>query len=360
MSRPLLPSPACPAVHGRLGALLDHLDTRPLHGQRIFVTGGTGFFGYWLLSLFDLLHRQGVALKVCVLSRQPARFLARAPFFADTPWLEWQQGDVKDFGALPPTDLLIHAATDTDAAAHRHPLAIMDDILLGTRHTLGQARESGVRRALYVSSGAVYGRQPADVERIPEDAAFACDALHPGSAYGEAKRAAEQWCLQYGLQHGIDIPVARCFAFVGATLPLDGHFAIGNFIRDALTGQDIHVGGDGSPLRSYLYGADLAIWLLTLLLQGQHGRAYNVGADQAVSIAELASRVRDTLAPDAAVHIACGRDDKAERNRYVPTIARARQELALDAWTPLEQAIRFTADCAPSEPQTRTATPSRR
>ena len=63
MSRPLLPSPACPAVHGRLGALLDHLDTRSLHGQRIVVTGGTGFFGYWLLSLFDLLHRQGVTLK---------------------------------------------------------------------------------------------------------------------------------------------------------------------------------------------------------------------------------------------------------------------------------------------------------
>jgi nucleoside-diphosphate-sugar epimerase len=203
-----------------------------------------------------------------------------------------------------------------------------------------------VRRALYVSSGAVYGRQPADVAQIPEDAAFACDALHPGSAYGEAKRAAEQWCLQYGQQHDIAIPVARCFAFVGATLPLDGHFAIGNFIRDALAGQTIQVSGDGSPLRSYLYGADLAIWLLTLLLQGQHGRACNVGADQALSIAELAHQVRDTLAPAAAVHIARGHDDKAGRNRYIPSIQRARHELALDAWTPLEEAIRLTAECA--------------
>ena len=346
MSDPMLPPPASPAVHGRLGALLPHLDTRSLDGQRIFLTGGTGFFGYWLLSLFELLHRQGLDLKVCVLSRQPARFLARAPFFADAPWLQWQQGDIKDFGAIPAADLLIHAATDTDAAAHRHPLAIMDDVLLGTRHTLGRAREAGVRRALYVSSGAVYGRQPADVAQIPEDAAFACDASHPGSAYGEAKRAAEQWCLQFGLQHGIDIPVARCFAFVGATLPLDGHFAIGNFIRDALAGSDIQVSGDGSPLRSYLYGADLAIWLLVILLGGQHGRAYNVGADQAVSIAELAGRVRDTLAPGAAVHIARGHDDKAERNRYIPSIQRARHELALDAWTPLEQAIRLTAECS--------------
>jgi nucleoside-diphosphate-sugar epimerase len=82
-----------------------------------------------------------VALKVCVLSRAPTAFLARAPFLADAPWLDWQQGDIKDFGALPPADLLIHAATDTDAAAHRHPLAIMDDILLGTRHTLERARK---------------------------------------------------------------------------------------------------------------------------------------------------------------------------------------------------------------------------
>lgn len=360
MSRPLLPPPTCSAVHGRLGALLGHLDTRGLVGQRIFVTGGTGFFGYWLLSLFDLLHGQGLDLKVCVLSRQPASFLATAPFFAHAPWLDWLHGDIKDFGALPPADLLIHAATDTDAAAHRHPLAIMDDILLGTRHTLNRAREGGVRRAVYVSSGAVYGRQPNDVEHIPEDAAFACDASHPGSAYGEAKRAAEQWCLQFGLQHGIDIPVARCFAFVGATLPLDGHFAIGNFIGDALAGNDVHVSGDGSPLRSYLYGADLAIWLLVILLGGQHGRAYNVGSDQAISIAELAGRVRDTLAPGAAVRIARGGDDKALRNRYIPAIDRARHELALDAWTPLEQAIRLTAECATSEPQTRTATPSRR
>ncbi|WP_374244317.1 NAD-dependent epimerase/dehydratase family protein [Zoogloea sp.] len=346
MSCRLLPSPACPAVHGRLGALLGHLDTRRLHRQRIFLTGGTGFFGYWLLSLFDLLHRQGVALEVCVLSRSPAAFLARAPFFADAPWLNWQAGDIKDFGPPPAADLLIHAATDTDADAHRHPLAIMDDILLGTRHTLERAREAGVRRALYVSSGAVYGRQPADVAQIPEDAPFACDALHPGSAYGEAKRAAEQWSLQFGQRHGIAIPVARCFAFVGATLPLAGHFAIGNFIRDALAGQHIQVSGDGSPLRSYLYGADLAIWLLTLLLQGAHGRAYNVGADRALSIAELAHRVRDTLAPAAAVHIAHGHDDKAARNRYIPSIERARHELALDAWTPLEDAIRLTAECA--------------
>ena len=355
MPRPPLPSPDCPAVQGRLAALLEHVDTRGLEGQRLFITGGTGFFGYWLLSLCQLLHRRGVDLRVSVLSRSPAAFLACAPFFADAPWLGWVEGNVKDFGPPGAADLLIHAATDTNAAAHRHPLAIMDDVLLGTRHTLGRALEAGVRRALYVSSGAVYGPQPAHVERIVEDAGLACDATHPSSAYGEAKRAAEQWCLQFGLAHDVPIPIARCFAFAGPALPLDGHFAIGNFIGDALAGRDIHVNGDGRPLRSYLYGADLALWLLRILLDGQHGRPYNVGSDQAVSIAGLAGQVRDVLAPGAAVRIAGEPDEKALRSRYVPAIDRARRELALDAWTPLAQAIRFTADCAPPpQPPART------
>jgi dTDP-glucose 4,6-dehydratase len=133
---------------------------------------------------------------------------------------------------------------------------------------------------------------------------LACDACHPSSAYGEAKRLAEQWCVQHGLQHGMNISIARCFAFVGAGLPLDGHFAIGNFIADALAGRPVAVRGDGSPMRSYLYGADLAIWLMTCLLRGQHGRAYNVGSNQPLSIRELAQQVNQTLKNEAGVNIA--------------------------------------------------------
>ncbi|MDD2670156.1 NAD(P)-dependent oxidoreductase [Zoogloea sp.] len=342
----MLPDPRCPPVQGRLTALLDHLDASPLDGRTVFITGGTGFFGYWMLSLFDLLRQRGIDVRVRLLSRNPAAFAAVAPYFSAQSWVSCVPGDVKSFQDATPADLLIHAATDTDAAAHRDPLAIMDNILLGTRHTLAHALSSGVRRVLYVSSGAVYGVQPADIEQLPESASCACDATHPDSAYGSAKRGAEQWCVQFGLEHGIAIPIARCFAFVGAGLPLNGHFAIGNFIGDALAGRPICVNGDGTPLRSYLYGADLAIWLLKILLQGTHGQAYNVGSDQAVSIRELAETVRDALCPEHAVHITRSAPDNALRSRYIPAIGRARSELDLDVWTSLEQAIRLTAACA--------------
>jgi nucleoside-diphosphate-sugar epimerase len=340
------PDPRSPSVQGRLTALLDHLGATPLAGRTVFITGGTGFFGYWMLSLFDLLRQGGVEVRVRLLSRNPAAFAAMAPYFAAQPWVSCVRGDVKGFADATPADLLIHAATDTDAAAHRDPLAIMDNILLGTRHTLAHAVSSGVSRILYVSSGAVYGVQPADIQQLPESANCACDATHPDSAYGSAKRGAEQWCVQFGLAHGIAIPIARCFAFVGAGLPLNGHFAIGNFIGDALAGRPIRVNGDGTPLRSYLYGADLAIWLLKILLQGAHGQAYNVGSDRAVSVRELAETVRDALSPGQAVQITRSAPDNALRSRYIPAIDRARNELGLDVWTPLDQAIRLTAACA--------------
>lgn len=338
----MLPLPGSHAVQGRLAELLPYLDSRPLEGRTVFISGGTGFFGYWLLSLFDLLHQRGCDVRVRILSRAPEAFLARQPYFASQPWISWARGDIKEFSDEANADFVIHAATETRADAHSHPLAIMDDILLGTRRTLDHALASGATRALYVSSGAIYGPQPAEFEHLPETATCACDACHPTSAYGEAKRAAEQWSLQFGRQHRIDIPVARCFAFVGPGLPLDGHFAIGNFIGDAISDAPIHVKGDGTPLRSYLYGADLAIWLLQILLHGEHGRAYNVGSDQAVSIQELAETVRAILNPTQTVQIADRAADNLLRTRYVPAVDRAREELGLDVWTTLPEAIRLT------------------
>lgn len=342
-----LPDPRSPEVQGQLRLLPQPFDAGELDGQQLLITGGTGFFGYWLLSLLDCLHQQGVNLQARVLSRRPDAFLAKAPYFSNRKWLSWINGDTKDFETRDHAQWLIHAATDTHAQAHANPIGIMEDVVLGTRHTLHVGTRIGVKRALYVSSGAVYGPQPVDLPSFREDSRLACDASHPGNAYGEAKRMAEQWCVQHGLQHGMSIPIARCFAFVGAGLELDGHFAIGNFIADAVAGRPITIKGDGSPMRSYLYGADLAIWLLTCLLRGQHGRTYNVGSNLPLSILELAQQVNRTLKNEAGLSINATQVGSAvDRHRYLPDTERAQTELGLATWTPLDQAIRFTAQWA--------------
>jgi dTDP-glucose 4,6-dehydratase len=182
------------------------------------------------------------------------------------------------------------------------------------------------------------------MEQIPEDYNGIPDPLNPQNAYSVAKRCAEHLCALYQDRYGLQTIVSRCFAFIGRDLPLDVHFAIGNFIRDALYRDEITVAGDGTAVRAYLDQRDLAVWLTTLMEKGQGGRAYNVGSDQAITIANLADQVRDLLSPGKPVHILGKAEVSGDRSRYVPDISRARTELALDVTIPLAEAIRATAE----------------
>jgi dTDP-glucose 4,6-dehydratase len=125
-------------------------------------------------------------------------------------------------------------------------------------------------------------------------------------------------------------------------MQLDAHFAIGNFIGDRLHDRPIRVQGDGSPVRSYLYASDLMVWLWTILFRGQSCRAYNVGSEEALNIATLAREVAAALPPAVDVDIASTAAPGAPVHRYVPSTARAREELGLRAEVPLREAIRRT------------------
>ncbi|HZL29057.1 MAG TPA: NAD-dependent epimerase/dehydratase family protein [Acidobacteriaceae bacterium] len=318
-----------------------------LSGGRIFITGGTGLFGHWLLE--SLLHanaHRALNISATVLTRNAAAFREKSPHIAGDRAITLLEGDIESF-AFPaePHTHIIHAATDTVAP---NAPALAASIIDGTRRVLEFARVTGARRLVYTSSGAVYGRGITDVARIAETHPCAPAAA---DSYDHAKRAAEQLC--------IDAPVAtviaRCFAFVGPHLPLDRHFAIGNFICDALAGQPIHIKGDGTPLRSFLYMSDLAIWLWTMLATAPADRAYNVGSDESVSIAELAHLVRknvlltlsspkgkDLLLADA-IQIDGTPTPGAPPATYVPDITRAETELGLRVTVPLAEAIRRTA-----------------
>ena len=322
-------------------------DLRGLDGASLLVTGGTGFFGRWLLGLLARAQTElGIALTATVLSRDPGAFAAHHPELARLGFVRLVPGDVRDFAApAGPVTHVLHAATDTSVAADRDPDTLIGSIVDGTRRVLDIAAGKGARRLLYVSSGAVYGRQPPDLAAIPETYAGACDPLDPRTAYGQAKRLAEHHCAAAAARGGPEAVIARCFAFVGPGLPVDGHFAIGNFIRDALAGRSIIVSGDGTPLRSYLYAGDLAVWLVALLVRGRSGTAYNVGSDRPISIGDLAHRVASLL-PGPDVEIRGVPETGALRARYLPDIGRARRELGLDAWTSLDAAILATAQDA--------------
>jgi nucleoside-diphosphate-sugar epimerase len=337
-------------VHNSLAADLDHVlahtaaSRQQLRGGRLFITGGTGFIGCWLLeSLVWANDRLGLDADAVVLTRNPDAFAHKAPHLAQHPRITLHAGDVRSFD-FPDGKFshVIHAATESATTLNAdEPLAMLDTIVRGTERALDFARHCGAARFLLTSSGAVYGRQPPEIAEVPEDFTGAPDPCDPHSAYGEGKRVAEHLCTLYHRRHGLQTTIARCFAFIGPYLPLDAHFAAGNFLRDGLAGKPIRVQGDGTPMRSYLYAADLAIALWTILTHGSAGRPCNVGGDRAVSIADLARAVAAHFA--VPVSIARPAVNGTLPARYVPNVTRARNELGLCSHIALADAIDRTA-----------------
>lgn len=316
----------------------------------LFLTGGTGFFGRSILRRIATATQNAAYAppKVTILTRSPASFLARYPEFASLSWLTFHAGDImSSLSAFPQNGKfthVLHAAADSTLGPQMAPMDRFDQIVTGTRNVLDFAVRAGASRFLLTSSGGVYGVQPVTLARMSESYMGMPDPLSTDNTYSISKRLAEHLCALYGEKYGLTTMVARCFTFVGPDLPLNAHFAIGNFIRDALDQPEITVNGNGMPLRSYLYQDDLADWLLTLLEKGRSAQAYNIGSDEAISIAELAHLVRDLIAPGKAVCLkGIAAADTAARNRYVPDIDKTRNELGLRVTTPLVDAIRMTA-----------------
>ncbi len=329
--------------------------TRPsfetLRGGRLFITGGTGFFGHWLLE--SLLHANcelHLDLHATVLTRSAAGFRIKSPHIVGMPEITLLEGDIRSFHfPTEPHTHIVHAATDSGGhQADRPAYELSENILEGTRRVLQFARDTGARRLLYTSTGAVYGRSTT-LPHTPETYTGAPDPMQLASSYDEAKRMAEHLCVAYAHSTPLEPVVARCFAFVGPHLPLDAHFAIGNFLGAAIRGERMHIKGDGTPRRSWLYMSDLAAWLWTLLAQGTPNRAYNVGSDEAYTIAEAARLTASTLRPDGsggstlAVQVDGIPKPDAPLNSYVPALARAREELGLQVTVPLAEALKRTA-----------------
>ena len=335
---------ASPLSPEDLGHILNN--TAPLwnemRNQRLFLTGGTGFFGSWLTESFLHINRSlNLNAHATILTRNAAAFTRKAPHLTREPALTLLEGDVRTF-TFPNGDYeyVIHAATEASLKQiEEAPSEMLSTILEGTARTLEFAAAHGTRKLLFTSSGAVYGKQPANISHLSEDHPFDPDG---SNVYAEGKRAAEKMCADHA-SDSLEIKIARCFAFVGPHLPLDAHFAIGNFIRDAINNQPIAIAGDGTTRRSYLYAADLAIWLWTILFDAPSMHPFNVGSEETISIADLAHTITATLNPVLAVNIATLPVPGAAPAQYVPSTQLAQQFLGLKQHISLAEAVRRTA-----------------
>ena len=313
--------------------------------DRIFLTGGTGFFGRSILKYLARMRKDALAVpEVHVLSRSPKVFLEKYPIFSKEEWLTIHAGDTRIRATFPAGisfTHVIHAATESTNGPMLSPICRYDEIVDGTRNVLNYALDVGASRFLLTSSGGVYGELPKNIERVSETWTGAPDGLNPLNAYSVAKRAAEHLCVLYSHSKSIEVVIARCFAFIGEDLPLNSHFAIGNFIRDALHREEIVVRGNGQAIRSYMYQWDLAHWLYEMLYRGKSGSAYNIGSDNPVSIRSLAECVRELIAPNKKI-IYLNQNPDSARSLYVPNIFKATDELDLRLSYTLEESIKET------------------
>jgi nucleoside-diphosphate-sugar epimerase len=314
-------------------------------GKSIFLTGGTGFFGKWILHSFIYINKKlELNAKLIVLTRNKNAFYELFPDLLDRKEVIFIVGDVSNFDfPKEKIDYIIHAATEASVKLNlESPLVMFNTVVNGTKRVLDLAVIKNVKSLLFTSSGAVYGNQPDSISHIEENYNGAPELSNSSSVYGEAKRMAEVLCSVYHEKNKISVKIARFFAFIGPYLPLDSNFAVGNFIHNVLNKEDIVIKGDGYSLRSYMYASDLTVWIWIILFKGESNLPYNVGSDISISIKDLAMLIKSCTNSNN-LNIKISNTEK-KSNIYVPSIYRAKNGLNLTMGVDLETAILKTVD----------------
>lgn len=301
--------------------------------NNLFITGGTGFWGKNILDNI-ISSPNNIFDKIVVLTRDSKKFLSLFPQFNSNK-IEYIDGDVRDF-TIDRTDFnyILHLATDASKELNdNNPLQMMDVIINGTKKVIELAKKQhNLKRMIFASSGAVYGTIPAEIEQVSEEMRFDIDFTNPIYAYAQAKRTAEMMCRIGIEKFEIPIVILRGFAFIGRYLPLDSHFAIGNFLKQAQEEGKITIKSDGKAKRSYMDAEDLAQTILKLLTKEtlKHN-IYNIGSNQAKTLKEWAEWVAEKQHKTIAIEI-LGQEQKgySAGNNYIPNIDRFIEELNIN------------------------------
>jgi len=317
-----------------------------LKGRKLYITGGTGFMGTWLLEALAWLNDTAVfGVSAAVISRNASEFKARHPHLASRKEFSFADRDAKDIIEIPgDVSYIVHAAGSPDNRFHSSdPMRAMGAISKGAEAVLEAAvRLPDLVKVLHISSGLVYGPQPMDLERIPETYPGGPDCSSITSVYAEAKRYAETLVAAYRSQYKLPVAVARPFAFIGPYQFLDKPWAVNNFINDAMRGGPIGILGDENTVRSYMYPSDMVHWLLTMLAAPGALGTYNLGSPEAVTLLSLAKKVSANFTPAPEIITAKPGQKRHGVSRFAPDVSVVQKNLGLKVRIGLDESIRRT------------------
>ncbi|GAA2721784.1 NAD-dependent epimerase/dehydratase family protein [Cellulomonas aerilata] len=293
-----------------------------LHGTTVLVTGATGLIGTALvksLLWYEATHGAGLRVVALVRDLGKGERTFAAPLAAGSP-LSLVRGDVETFGALErQVDHVVHGASVTASQDFvARPVETIRTALQGTERVLELAREHRVRSLVYLSSMEVYGA-PDGSRRVTESTFDSLDPMQVRSSYPESKRMAEALCAAYAAEHAVPAKVLRLTQTFGPGVSLGDTRVFAQLARSAVEGRDVVLHTTGETRRSYLYTADAVTAILTVLLTGESGQAYNAANEETYcSIREMADLVAATVGPrPVQVRVEAG---DVRTHGYAPTL----------------------------------------
>ena len=313
----------------------------PLRQRHIFVTGGNGFLGTWIVELVAYLNEHhSFGTRVTIYSRQSRSLLVQAPHLRRHDWLHFQDGAVRYLAEMPrDVAFVVHAAAITDRRLFAScPSLVAETNCIGTARVLKAALLlDSLEKFVLLSSGLVYGAQPWSESRVDEDFVGLAPRTNIAAVYAESKRMAEIIAQAAISESKLPVVIVRQFAFVGPYQSLNLPWAVTDFIRDGFNGGPIRILGDGAAVRSLMYASDYAFWTLAALARGEPRNAYNVGSPNQVDLLSLANIIARQFRPEPAVVTNCGQGHAP--SILVPSVGKAQAALGVGLTVDLQTAL---------------------
>lgn len=305
--------------HQDIKYIHDTFDLSVFEGKCILVTGATGLIGKAIISaLLSWNMRALNPIKILALVRNGEKAKS---FFLDDNNLQFIISDVCDLNIeYLGIDYIIHGASQTASNAFvQEPVETIMTTLKGTQNLLELAKLNSVKGFVYLSSMEVYG-SPSTDEKITETHETNLNTMNVRACYPESKRMSENLCKSYASEYDVPAKVIRLTQTFGPGVQYNDGRVFAEFARCAIEGKNIILNTKGETKRSYLYIADAVKAILTVLIVGDVGEAYNAAnEDTYCSIFEMASMVAKTCT-NSRISVEINDENDTSKFGYAPQL----------------------------------------
>ena len=265
-----------------------------LQDKSILISGSTGMLGSFLVDVLMDKNEKGLNCTVYALSRNSQKAAERFSKWNGNAGLQYIPYDITrpfvrdDLGTV---DFVLHMASKTHPVQYAtDPIGTITTNIIGVQNMLDFAAEHNAARFAFISSNEIYGENRGDTELFDEDYCGYINSNTMRAGYPESKRCGEALCQAYMVQKGLDVVIPRPTRSYGPTMLMSDTKAISQFVKKGAAGEDIVLKSAGTQYYSYTYVADAVSGLLTVLLKGEKGEAYNIADERSdIMLRDLAT-----------------------------------------------------------------------